>query len=169
MSLAAVRPYRPTDHSACRRLWAELTEHHRELYDDPSLGGSDPGAAFEEYLTRIDLSGVWVAEHVEDGVVGFVGLLLKGRAGEVEPVVVAAAHRGKGIGKALLAHVADQARRRGLRYLTVTPVSRNVSAIQCLHAAGYEVLSGVELTLDLARRNHQWRDGLELHDLRFSY
>jgi GNAT superfamily N-acetyltransferase len=169
MSLAAVRPYRPTDHGACRQLWAELTEHHRELYDDPTLGGADPGAAFEEYLTRIDLSGVWVADHAEDGVVGLVGLLLKGRAGEVEPVVVGAAHRGEGIGKTLLTHVADQARRRGLKYLTITPVSRNLSAIQCLHAAGYDVLSGVELTLDLARRNHQWRDGLELHDLRFSY
>jgi GNAT superfamily N-acetyltransferase len=169
MSLAAVRPYRPTDHGACRRLWAELTEHHRELYADPSLGGADPGAAFEEYLTRIDLSGVWVADHAEEGVVGLVGLLLKGRSGEVEPVVVGAAHRGEGIGKALLTHVADQARKRGLKYLTVTPVSRNVSAIQCLHAAGYEVLSGVELTLDLGRRNHQWQDGLELHDLRFSY
>ncbi|MBX6354443.1 MAG: GNAT family N-acetyltransferase [Micromonosporaceae bacterium] len=169
MTLAAVRPYRPTDHGACRRLWVELTEHHRELYDDPSFGGADPGAEFEEYLTRIDLSGVWVADHAEDGVVGLVGLLLKGRAGEVQPVVVAARHRGQGIARALLAHVAEQAQRRGLKYLTITPASRNVSAIQCLHAAGYQVLSGVELTLDLGRRNNRWRDGLNLHDLRFSY
>jgi GNAT superfamily N-acetyltransferase len=167
--MAAVRPYRPTDHSPCRRLWEELTEHHRELYDDPDLGGADPGAAFEEYLTRLDVSGVWVADDPEDGVVGLVGLVLTGRAGEVEPVVVAESHRGQGIGKSLLEYVAAEARRRGLKYLTVTPVSRNVSAIQCLHAAGYEVLSGIELTLDLSRRNHDWRDGLELHDLRFSY
>jgi GNAT superfamily N-acetyltransferase len=167
--MAAVRPYRPTDHSACRRLWEELTEHHRELYDDPDLGGADPGAAFDEYLTRLDVSGVWVADDPEDGVVGLVGLVLTGRAGEVEPVVVSGSRRGQGIGRALLEHVAAEARRRGLKYLTVTPVSRNVSAIQCLHAAGYEVLSGIELTLDLSRRNHEWRDGLELHDLRFSY
>jgi GNAT superfamily N-acetyltransferase len=83
--------------------------------------------------------------------------------------VVGSRHRGQGIGKALLEHVADEARRRGLKYLTVSPASRNVSAIQCLHAAGYGVLSGLELTLDLGRRNQQWRDGLELHDLRFSY
>jgi GNAT superfamily N-acetyltransferase len=169
MSQAAVRPYRPTDHSAGRRLWEELTEHHRELYDDPGLGGADPGAGFDEYLTRLDVSGVWVADHPEDGVVGLVGLLLKGRAGVVEPVVVGERHRGRGIGRALLGHLAEEARRRGLRYLTITPVARNVSAIQSLHAAGYEVISGVELTLDLARRNHEWRDGLELHDLRFSY
>jgi GNAT superfamily N-acetyltransferase len=166
---AAVRPYRPTDHGPCRQLWAELTEHHRGLYDDPTLGGVDPGAAFDEYLTRLDVSGVWVADHPEDGVIGLVGLLLKGRAGEVEPVVVSPPHRGQGIGRALLTHVAEEARRRGLKYLTTTPVSRNLSAIQCLHAAGYEVLSGVELTLDLSRRSHEWRDGLELHDLRFSY
>jgi GNAT superfamily N-acetyltransferase len=165
--LATIRPYRPTDHSACRQLWVELTEHHRDLYDDPGLGGSDPGAAFEEYLTRLDLSGVWVAEHAEDGVVGLVGLLLKGRAGEVEPVVVRQASRGRGIGTELLTHVAEEARRRGLRFLTISPVSRNLSAIRCFHAAGYGVLSAVELTLDLGERGHEWRDGLELHDLRF--
>jgi GNAT superfamily N-acetyltransferase len=164
-----IRPYRPTDHSACRGLWAELTENERELYDDPTIGGADPGAAFEEYLTRIDLSGVWVAENGEDGVVGLVGLLLKGRAGEVEPVVVGQRYRGQGIGKALLGHVAEEARRRGLKYLTISPASRNVAAIRCFHAAGYGVLSGVELTLDLGRRNFPWQDGLELHDLRFSY
>jgi GNAT superfamily N-acetyltransferase len=169
MTVASIRPYRPTDHSACRQLWVELTDHHRDLYDDPGLGGQDPGSGFEEYLTRLDLSGVWVAEHPEDGVVGLVGLLLKGRAGELEPVVVSQAHRGQGIGRELLTHVAEEARRRGLQNLTISPVSRNVSAIHCFHAAGYRVLSAVELTLDLGQRGHEWRDGLELHDVRFNF
>lgn len=164
-----IRPYRPADHHACRLLWAQLTEHHRQLYDDPELGGADPGSGFEEYLTRLDLSGLWVADDADDGVVGLVGLVLKGQAGEVEPVVVSEARRRQGIGRALLRHVADEARRRGLRSLTVSPVSRNLSAIRCLHAAGYGVLSGVELTLDLGQRGHDWQDGLDLHELRFRY
>ncbi|HET8680988.1 MAG TPA: GNAT family N-acetyltransferase [Micromonosporaceae bacterium] len=167
--MTSIRAYRPVDHSACRELWAELTMHHRELYDDPTFGGADPGAAFEEYLTRLDLSGIWVADHPEDGVVGMVGLLLKGRAGEVEPVVVAEHRRGQGIGRALLDQVAGEARRRGMAYLTVTPASRNEPAVRCLYRAGYDVLSNVTLTLDIGRRSHEWRDGMDLFDLRLRY
>jgi len=162
-----IRSYRPGDHSAGRRLWVELTERHRALYDDPGFGGSDPGAAFEEYLTRLDLSGMWVADHAEDGVVGLVGLIMRGRAGEVEPVVVTEAHRGQGIGRALLEHVAAQARRRGLAYLTISPESRNVDAIRSLHAAGFDVLSELRLTLDLGQRKRVWREDIDIHELRF--
>ncbi len=164
-----IRPYRPTDHGACRALWGELTERHRELYDDPAIGGADPGAAFEEYLTRLDLSGMWVADDSERGVVGFVGLVLRGRSGEVEPVAVAATHRGDGVDTALLGRVSDEARKRGLASLTVTPVSRDADAIRGLHGAGYTALSNITLTLDLKPRGHQWRDGVDVHGLRFKY
>lgn len=166
-----IRPYRPTDHQACRALWAQLVEEHRRLYADDSLGGDDPGAEFEEYLTRLDLSGMWVADHAEDGVVGFVGLVLGDVAGkgEVEPVVVSEAHRHQGMGRALMGRVAAEARRRQLTHLTISPASRNVDAIRCLHSVGYTVLSSVTLTLDVGKRTHEWLDGLELHDLRFSY
>lgn len=147
----------------------ELTEEQRELYDDATIGGADPGAAFEEYLTRLDLSGVWVADDGEDGVVGLVGLVLNGRAGEVEPVVVTRPRRGQGIGKALLSHVAEEARKRGMTNLTIAPASRNEAAIRCFHAAGYDVLSAVELSLDLGRSSRRWQDGLTLQDLRFRY
>jgi GNAT superfamily N-acetyltransferase len=162
-----IRSYRPNDHSAGRRLWVELAAQHRDLYDDPGFGGSDPGAAFEEYLTRLDLSGVWVADHPEDGVVGLVGLIMKGRSGEVEPVVVTEARRGQGVGRALLDHVATEGRKRGLTSLTISPESRNVDAIRSLHAAGFDVLSALVLTLDLGRRDQERKDGLDIHHLRF--
>ena len=38
-----VRGYAPADYAACRMLWAELTEHHRRIYEDPAIGGDDPG------------------------------------------------------------------------------------------------------------------------------
>src|SRR4051812_13190188 len=116
VSALTIRAYRPTDHRECRQLWAELTAADAGLYG--ATAEDDSGAAFEEYLTRLDLSGMWVAADV-GGIVGMVGLLLDGRGGQVEPLVVAEAHRGGGIGRALLSHVADQARRRGLGQLSI--------------------------------------------------
>src|ERR1044071_4893506 len=94
MSPVTVRSYRPSDHSAGRRLWSELTNQHHRMYGDATTDG---GAGFEEYLTRLDLGGIWVAEHADDGVIGLVGLIVRGRGGEVEPVVVTASHRHKGV------------------------------------------------------------------------
>jgi GNAT superfamily N-acetyltransferase len=164
-----IRAYRPTDHRDCRQLWAALTEEHHRLYSEEEAPiDGDPGAAFEEYLTRLDLSGMWVAE--DNGhVVGMVGLVLDGRGGEVEPVVVAVNRRGEGIGRALLGHVADQARRRGLGQLSISPAARNLDAIHCLHAAGYDALARITLSIDLTQDAPDREDGIELHELRFRY
>jgi GNAT superfamily N-acetyltransferase len=164
----SIRAYRPTDHNVCRALWAELTEMQRDLYDDPDLGDGDPGVGFEDYLTRLNLSGMWVAEDSEDGVIGFVGLTLTGRAGEVYPVVVTRRRRSQGVGTALLSHVVDQARNRALRQLVVVPESRNVAAIRCLHGAGYDLLAAVRLTLDLTGGTRD-TDEIDVHGLRFRY
>jgi GNAT superfamily N-acetyltransferase len=164
-----IRPYRPLDHRACRELWAELTEERRALYGDHSAD-PDPGAGFEEYLTRLGIIGIWVADHAEQGVVGLLGLVIDGpRSATVEPIVVAQRMRGQGVGRALLDHVAQEARRRDMIRLSVTPDSRSVEAIRSLHEAGYDVLSSVTLTMDLQPRGQAWQDGLELHGLRFSY
>ncbi len=40
----------PSDREACRALWRELTECHRTIYGDPSIGGDDPGLYFDEHL-----------------------------------------------------------------------------------------------------------------------
>ena len=73
--------------------------------------------------------------------VGLVGLIMRGRAGEVEPVVVTASHRRKGVGRALLGTSPSEARKRSMTSLTISPASRNVDAIRSLHAAGYDVVS----------------------------
>ncbi|MGE5829377.1 MAG: GNAT family N-acetyltransferase [Micromonosporaceae bacterium] len=165
----AIRSYRPSDHSACRRLWAELTEHRRGLFGDPAYGGRDPGAGFEEYLTQLNLSGMWVADDEDEGPIGFVGLKLDGREGEVDPVVVTAARRGRGVGRALLARVAEEGRRRGLTRLTVSPSVRDVSALHMLHAAGFDTLATLTLSLDVTGRAAGAAHGhLDVRDLRFA-
>jgi GNAT superfamily N-acetyltransferase len=186
-----IRGYRPTDHSACRRLWAELTTEHHRLYPGalpiPSAGpapvselgtevaaigtpaDTESGAGFEEYLTRLDLSGIWVAHNDDDGVVGFVGLILHGRAGAVDPVVVTESRRGEGIGRSLIEYVGAQARQRGMRELTISPSLRNIEAIRCLYRAGFDAAATVTLALDLKGRDGQWRDGVDIHGERFRY
>ena len=64
---------------------------------------------------------------------------------------------------ALLRHVASEAKKRNMTSLTISPASRNVDAIRSLHAAGYDVVSSIELTMDLDRHTHEWhQDGHEL-------
>jgi GNAT superfamily N-acetyltransferase len=166
-----IRGYRPSDHSACRRLWGELTEHQQRLYGEQPSEDADLGAGFEEYLTQLNLSGMWVADDAEVGVAGFVGLMLDGRAGEVDPVVVTRSLRGRGIGQALLARVADEAKRRGLRRLTVSPSVRDVSALRALHAAGFGTVASVTLSIAMSgsapRTSSTRESSLDLFDLQF--
>jgi GNAT superfamily N-acetyltransferase len=163
------RPYAEADYPACRSLWAELTEHHRRLYGDSTIGGDDPGGGFDDYLATPERVGSWVAE-AQGSVVGLTGLLDHGVSGEVEPVVVAGAMRDAGVGRQLIEHVVEVAVARGYEYLAIRPVARNVGAIRRFHAAGFQTLGGhVDLTMDLAARRHGWLTGARLHGLDFTY
>jgi GNAT superfamily N-acetyltransferase len=164
-----VREYASTDYAACRTLWEELTEHHRRIYEDPSVGGTDPGAAFDDYLVSPGRLLSWVAD-IDRQVVGLTGLLDHGANAEVEPIVVTGRLRGRGIGRLLLERVITEAAARGYEYLSIRPVARNVSAIRRFHAAGFRTLGGhIDLTMDLTDRRHRWLEGVSLHDLKFRY
>jgi GNAT superfamily N-acetyltransferase len=164
-----VRDYAEGDYGACRSLWTELTEYHRSIYGDPSIGGDDPGAGFDDYLATSHRMASWVAES-RGRVIGLTGLFDRGRSGEVEPVVVAEAARNQGIGRMLISRVIEEARARGYEYLAIRPVARNVIAVRRFHAAGFRTLGGhVDLTMDLAARRHEWLPGASLHGLGFGY
>src|SRR4026207_1278517 len=89
-----IRPFAPHDAETCRRLWEELTEWHRQIFDSPEIGGEDPGRAFDQHLAQIGPESVWVAVF-EGQMVGLVGLI-PGTEPELEPIVVAAHHRHRG-------------------------------------------------------------------------
>jgi len=164
-----VRDYAEGDYRAGRALWAELTEYHRSIYGDPSIGGDDPGAGFDGYLATPQRIGSWVAES-RGRVVGLTGLLDHGDSAEVEPVVVTEAARGQGIGRLLIGRVIEDARARGYEYLAIRPVARNVAAVRRFHAVGFRTLGGhIDLTMDLAPRRHEWLSGAGLHGLDFDY
>jgi GNAT superfamily N-acetyltransferase len=157
-SSVTIRRFEERDSAACRGLWAELTRWHRELYDDPSIGGDDPASGFEEYLKEFADARLWVAE-LADSVVGFTGLVVRGNQVEVEPVVVSPGARGQGIGRMLVETAVDVVRAEGVGQIKVNPVMRNAHAIGFFHALGFTALGHVELLMDFRRPADYWRPG----------
>jgi ribosomal protein S18 acetylase RimI-like enzyme len=146
---ATIRGYEQRDRDACRALWRELTQWHRDIYDDQSLHADrDAGDFFDEHLDHVGAERIWVAE-LDGAVAGFAGLIVEGRRGELEPLVVATGVRGRGVGRALTERVIAAARAAGLRRLDVQPAARNVGAIRFFHDAGFDTLGQLELMLYL--------------------
>ena len=104
-----IREYQIGDKEQCRSLWKELTEWHREIYQDPTIGGEHPEDEFDKHLAKVGPDRLWVAAH-DSQVVGFVGLIVNGEEAEIEPLIVSKAHRHKGVGKQLTRRVVSESR-----------------------------------------------------------
>jgi GNAT superfamily N-acetyltransferase len=161
-----IREYLASDLAACRELYAQLVEHHREIYDDGSIGGDDPGSGFDDYLALPERVVSWVAIE-DDRVVGLTGLLWEGEESTIEPVVVDRSCRRRGWGRALVETAIEEARRRGATDVNIKPVARNASAIQAFHELGFRTLGHLQLFVSLERDDAYWRRGPEIHDRRF--
>ena len=152
-----IRDYRPADLEACRALCAELVQHHRDIYEDQTIGGNDPGRSFDDYLKNPQRHGTWVAEK-SGGIIGMAGLLvLSNKDGEIDPVVVTVPERSRGTGEALVRHAVDAARKAGVRFLSIKPVARNSRAISL-----YVRLSSCSVPLTsqwIWRRRHRGSGG----------
>jgi N-acetylglutamate synthase-like GNAT family acetyltransferase len=167
-SAVKVRPFEPSDGEVCRGLWGELTACHRELYGDPSIGGPDAGAGFDDYVAERGDKRIWVAEE-SGSVIGFAGLMVSGRRAELEPVVVTAALRGRGVGRALVDAALEAARAESLDQVVVRPVARNQDALAFFHEVGFTALGHVDLLLDLRRPDSYWRPGERLAEREFRF
>lgn len=148
-SVGVIRGYEDREREACRDLYRALTRWHRDLYGDQSIHADrDAGDFFDEHLAAVGPERIWVAE--ENGaVVGFAGLIVEGRRGELEPIVVAPELRGSGVGQALGERVIAAARELGLRRIDVRPVARNDGAIRFFHELGFDSLGQIELMIYL--------------------
>jgi GNAT superfamily N-acetyltransferase len=153
-----IRPFEDQEAGPCRALWGELTRAHRALYDDASIGGDDPGSGFDAYLGEFAGARKWVAER-GGSVIGFVGLIIRGKQGEIEPVVVSFDARGQGIGRSLVETAVDAARAEGVDQLKASPVARNSHAIDFFHSLGFNALGHVDLLLDFRHAEAYWQPG----------
>lgn len=164
----AIRPYTDADLEACRELWRELTQRHRDIYEDQSIGGEDPGPYFDEtHLKDARRAGTWVAE-LDGAVVGMYSLLLSDGEGEIDPVVVRAPLRSRGIGTALLEHGIAEARGRGVQSLSIRPVARNMEALTLYHRLGFRLLGHLDMFMELSGER-VWKPGVTIHGRDFSY
>jgi N-acetylglutamate synthase-like GNAT family acetyltransferase len=161
-----VRNYREADREQCRSLWRELTEWHREIYQDPRIGGEHPEKHFDKQLAKVGPEKLWVAIR-GSRVVGLVGLIVEENEAEIEPLIVSKTYRGKGIGTQLLKTVIFEARKMGIRFLCIKPVARNVTTIKFLHNQGFKTLGKIELFLDFS--DYKWKSGPKLFGCKFNY
>jgi len=166
---ARIRDFKASDHDACRGLWAELTLWHRHIYDDPTIGGSDPGAHFDSYLDKHGSERIWVAE-ASGKVVGMAGLIPGDEGLELEPLIVTEEYKGRGIGYLLSERVIQTARKQGANLLNVRPVARNNPAIRFFHRLGFDTLGHIEMFIDLTPAARQrWKGKMRIggKDFRF--
>lgn len=151
-----IRQYKPTDIEVCRALWIELTDWHREIYLDPTIGGNDPGHYFDEHLKQVGREHVWVAEK-GNKVIGMTGIIIGENEAELEPLVVKKEYRSYGIGSQLVKKIIDEAKKIGVQTLKVRPVARNDNAIIFFHRRGFDVLGHIDLFMDLTTsRKKKW-------------
>jgi GNAT superfamily N-acetyltransferase len=153
-----IRPFEEQDSGACRALWGELTRAHRALYDDATIGGDDPGSGFDAYVGEFAGARRWVAER-GGSVIGFVGLIIRGKQGEIEPVIVSFDARGQGIGRSLVETAVEAAREEGVDQLKASPVARNSHAIDFFHSLGFTALGHVDLLMDFRHPEAYWQPG----------
>jgi len=167
MKKVLIRGYRREDKEECRALWSELTKWHRDIYDDPKIGGANPGLYFDEHLKKVGPRHLIVAT-IGSKVVGLVGYMGGEEEFEVEPLIVSRDCRGKGIGTMLLNEVKKRVQKeKGTKYLSVRPVARNERAIKYFHSRGFDKIGRVELFIDFSERD--WKKDLRLFETRFEY
>ena len=159
-----VRLYRPEDYAACRALWVELTQRHRDIYNDETIGAPDPGRSLDTYLADPHRHATWVAE-IDGQIVGMAGLvLLNEEEADVEPVVVTSARRSQGVGSLLVQEAVTEAKAIGIRFLNARPVARNKAAAEFFVDAGFDIVGHVDLFQDLApEKGRQWETGITIH------
>ena len=161
-----IRKYQDDDREQCRDLWRELTEWHRKIYQDPTIGGQHPEDCFDKHLATVGPDQTWVVVR-DSEVIGLVGLVFKGEEAEIEPLIVSKGYRRKGIGTKLIETVVSEARKKGVKFLDIKPVARNENTIKFLYKQGFQNLGHIDLFVDFSNRS--WKSGLEIFGGKFNY
>jgi N-acetylglutamate synthase-like GNAT family acetyltransferase len=146
-----------------------MVQRHRDIYDDESIGGDDPGLEFDTHLELVGSDSIWLAES-EGEVIGFTSLIKKDQEAEIEPIVVSHKHRGKGVGELLIKHAAEEAKKYNILCLSVKPTARNKEAISFFHDCGFQTIGHIQLFKWFGESTQDtWKEGLEIFGKTFKY
>ncbi len=92
----------------------------------------------QDFLEMIELDYAYYIVAKEDGVpIGCCGIRNMCGDGEITNVVIAASHRGRGIGELMLKYLMDTSREMGVRDYTLEVRAGNVPAIRLYEKLGF--------------------------------
>ncbi|MEO6503029.1 MAG: GNAT family N-acetyltransferase [Jatrophihabitantaceae bacterium] len=129
------------DHPDARRLIAEVQAEYVQRYGGPDSSPVDPlefqppqGLFAVGYLDAEPVAmGGWRRHDDEDAQTSWAA-----PAVEVKRMYVAAAARGRGYARTMLAYLEDTARESGARWLLLETGSRQPEAVQLYRSCGYQ-------------------------------
>jgi len=150
-----IRLFDSDDALAVREIWSAGLLNNIDSYGYPDSLREEETNFVNETLETGDMSAIsknyaphgyefYIAVSADDSITGCVALTqgMVARdgdgAGEVTRFTVAALHRGKGVGKLLLAAIVDAARGVGYTCLTITTCSMNTSALKAFESSGFD-------------------------------
>jgi len=146
-----------------------MVQQHRDIYEDQTIGGDNPGLEFDKHLEKVSSENVWLAESKGE-ILGFTSLIIKEQEAEIEPIVVSTKHRSKGVGECLIKHVVREAKKSNILCLYVKPVARNKDAISFFYDCGFKTVGHIQLFKWLGEETEDtWQEGLEIFGKKFSY
>jgi ribosomal protein S18 acetylase RimI-like enzyme len=157
-----LRPAAPADLEAIGRLGAFLVRVHHDFDPERFIAATPQterayGAFLGTQLDRPDIV-ILVAER-DGGVVGYTYaavegndyMSLRGPAGVLHDVVVDAAHRGQGVGRALLDATLQALQAKGAPRVVLSTAERNEAAQRLFAGAGFR-RTMIEMTRELGAR-----------------
>ena len=155
----SIRPAAPADVKTIGRLGALLVRMHHDLDPDRFIAAT-PGTehGYGSFLgTQLDKPGIVVLVAEREGeVVGYTYagiegtdyMALRGPAGALYDIVVDPAHRGQGVGQALLDATLDALKAKGAPRVVLSTAEGNKTAQRLFARAGFR-RTMIEMTREL--------------------
>lgn len=146
----SIRELQPDDLAAtlglCKDFFAEYEQHHEAFFDTDDLTDTDISERFVQSMTS-DRSATFVA--LDDGViVGYATVAIREQprfyqvkeVGTISGLMVAEAHRRRGIATLLLTEARAFFRRHGIRYYTLYTAVANRGTMEFYERNGMSAL-----------------------------
>lgn len=142
-----IRPFDATDREAAVELFLQLNRHEFAITGDRRIDRGGAEFCVDDMLLAVEQGAVALVAEIAGSVVGLLVWAARSdeaymaeaarRHGSVQDIVIAEAHRGKGIGQVLLAQAEQLTREAGMKRLKLTVLSGNDIAVDAYGRFGF--------------------------------